>query len=268
VREACGGKGTRGCSDAIACKLVAGPAVARIARAAGLGSRACRAGQEGRAGGRAGAAELRAPPLPKAWRRRRAPDVLLMAGGGTRKRVGSLRSPSYCMSPANRICSNKGWKERSAGCQGRHQEVREARRVGQEGERGSGDARRQTPTIPPVCPTSGGCPEHSSRPCCRPLQLRSTHTHTHTPPPDPRSAPLPARTQSHPTSHPGRFPPGAHLGPALAVKVRKGLVLQRLADLHAAIRPEVEEHDGVAILDGAHGGASLVHNHKGVQPLV
>lgn len=38
------------------------------------------------------------------------PDVLLMAGGGTRKFAGSFRSPSYCMRPANLV-----WKDATGG---------------------------------------------------------------------------------------------------------------------------------------------------------
>ena len=34
-----------------------------------------------------------------------SPETSEMAGGGTRKRAGSFRSPSYCIMPTNRVCA-------------------------------------------------------------------------------------------------------------------------------------------------------------------
>lgn len=39
-------------------------------------------------------------------RARNSPVVRLMAGGGTRKCLGSFSSPSYCIMPANRTCAH------------------------------------------------------------------------------------------------------------------------------------------------------------------
>ena len=63
-------------------------------------------------------------------------------------------------------------------------------------------------------------------------------------------------------------PHEARLGPADAVERRKVGVLKGLGDLDHAVGPKVGQHDGVAVLDGAHGNAGVVDDHEGVEPLV
>mmetsp|Transcript_11540 Transcript_11540/g.32739 ORF Transcript_11540/g.32739 Transcript_11540/m.32739 type:complete len:388 (-) Transcript_11540:627-1790(-) len=58
------------------------------------------------------------------------------------------------------------------------------------------------------------------------------------------------------------------LGEALTVEGIEVLVLKGLADLNHAVCAEVEDDDGVAVLNGPHRGAAVIGDDKGGQPLI
>ncbi len=56
-----------------------------------------------------------------------SPETSEMAGGGTRKRAGSFRSPSYCIMPTKRVCAHAHGRRQVSNYQSMWQEVQGTR---------------------------------------------------------------------------------------------------------------------------------------------
>ena len=167
------------------------------------------------------------------------PDTPWIAGGGTRKRAGSFRSPSYCIMPTKRVCAAQGAPSRAAFP--------------------SESRASQVPDFAALCahslPPDPGIPQ--ARNAFRRLTLCASALQHQRP-----TAPKHGVQQ---TSAAVRFDAcmqdevhrevcqqcrWARLREALAVEGCKVLVLEGLADLDHAVGAEVEDGDRVAVLLG------------------